>query len=49
MAAMADRSRLTRAAGAEAIMDAVDEGRLTETGAGKTISAYMTAGMARRR
>jgi len=45
MAAMADRSRLTPGGWGEAIMDAVDEGRLTETGAGKTISAYMTAGM----
>jgi cytochrome P450/catechol 2,3-dioxygenase-like lactoylglutathione lyase family enzyme len=45
MGTMADRSKLTAGGWGEAIMDAVDAGRLTQLGAIKTISAYMTAGM----
>jgi cytochrome P450 len=45
MAAMADRSRLAPGAWGEAVMDAVDAGRLTRRGAIGTLNAYMTAGM----
>ena len=45
MLGMADRSKLTPGGWGEVIMDAVDDGRLTQLGAIGTISAYMTAGM----
>ncbi|NUO97710.1 MAG: cytochrome P450 [Nonomuraea sp.] len=45
MATMADRSKLTPGGWGEAIMDAVDDGRLTQLGAIRTVSAYLTAGM----
>ena len=45
MGSMADRSKLTPGGWGEAVMDAVDDGRLTQLGAIKTLSAYMTAGM----
>lgn len=45
MGGMADRSKLTPGGWGEAIMDAVDDGRLTQLGAIRTVSAYMTAGM----
>lgn len=45
MASMANRDNLTPGGWGEAVMDAVDDGRLTTVGAIKTISAYMTAGM----
>ena len=45
MAEMTDRSKLTPGGWGEVVMDAVDDGRLTQLGAIRTISAYMTAGM----
>ena len=45
MVTMTDREKLTPGGWGEAVMDAVDDGRLTELGALKTLSAYMTAGM----
>ena len=45
MAEMTDRSKLVPGGWGETVMDAVDDGRLTEVGAIKTMSAYMTAGM----
>lgn len=45
MGSMADRSKLTPGGWGEAIMDAVDDGRLTQMGAIRTVSAYLTAGM----
>lgn len=45
MLQMTDRSRLPPGGWGEIVMDAVDDGRLTEVGALKTMSAYMTAGM----
>ncbi|MEJ2862178.1 cytochrome P450 [Actinomycetospora flava] len=45
MGTMADRSKLTPGGWGEAVMDAVDEGRLTQLGAIKTLSAYLVAGM----
>ncbi|WP_328902836.1 cytochrome P450 [Streptomyces sp. NBC_00441] len=45
MATMADRSKLAPGGWGEAIMDAVDDGRLTQLGAIRTVSAYLTAGM----
>jgi len=45
MGTMADRSKLTPGGWGEAIMDAVDDGRLTQLGAIRTVSAYLTAGM----
>ena len=42
---MADRSKLTPGGWGEAVMDAVDEGRLTQLAAIKTLSAYLVAGM----
>ncbi len=45
MAMMTDRKSLAPGGWGEAVMDAVDDGRLTFVGAIKTISAYMTAGM----
>lgn len=45
MAQMTDRSKLTPGSWGEVVMDAVDDGRITQVGAIKTISAYMTAGM----
>jgi len=45
MGTMADRSKLTPGGWGEAVMDAVDAGRLTQLGAIKTMSAYLTAGM----
>lgn len=45
MGAMANRSSLAPGGWGETVMQAVDEGRLTERGAVSTISAYMTAGM----
>jgi len=45
MATMTNRANLAPGSWGEAVMDAVDDGRLTMVGAIKTISAYMTAGM----
>jgi cytochrome P450 len=45
MGTMADRSKLAPGGWGEAIMDAVDDGRLTVLGAIRTVSAYLTAGM----
>lgn len=45
MGTMADRSKLAPGGWGEAIMDAVDDGRLTQLGAIRTVSAYLTAGM----
>ncbi|QNE21349.1 cytochrome P450 [Kribbella qitaiheensis] len=45
MGTMADRSKLAPGGWGEAIMDAVDDGRLTQLGAVRTVSAYLTAGM----
>ena len=45
MGTMADRAKLTPGGWGEAIMDAVDDGRLTQLGAIRTVSAYLTAGM----
>lgn len=45
MGTMADRSKLSPGGWGEAIMDAVDDGRLTQMGAIRTVSAYLTAGM----
>jgi cytochrome P450 len=45
MATMADRSKLAPGGWGEAIMDAVDDGRLPQSGAIRTVSAYLTAGM----
>jgi cytochrome P450 len=45
MGTMADRSKLTPGRWGATVMDAVDDGRLTQVGAIKTFSAYMTAGM----
>lgn len=45
MLTMADRAKLTPGGWGEAIMDAVDDGRLTQLGAIRTVSAYLTAGM----
>lgn len=45
MAEMTDRTKLVPGGWGETVMDAVDDGRLTELGAIKTMSAYMTAGM----
>ena len=45
MGTMADRSKLTPGGWGEAVMDAVDDGRLTQLGAVKTLSAYLVAGM----
>ena len=45
MLTMADRSKLQPGGWGEAIMDAVDDGRLTQLGAIRTVSAYLTAGM----
>lgn len=45
MGTMADRDKLTPGGWGEAIMDAVDDGRLTQLGAIRTVSAYLTAGM----
>lgn len=45
MGTMADRSKLQPGGWGEAIMDAVDDGRLTQLGAVRTVSAYLTAGM----
>ncbi len=42
---MADRSKLLPGGWGEAVMDAVDEGRIDQVGAIRTISAYLTAGM----
>jgi cytochrome P450/catechol 2,3-dioxygenase-like lactoylglutathione lyase family enzyme len=45
MGTMADRSKLAPGGWGEAVMDAVDDGRLTQLGAIKTLSAYLVAGM----
>lgn len=45
MEAMTDREKLAPGGWGAAVMDAVDDGRLTQLGALKTLSAYMTAGM----
>lgn len=45
MGTMADRSKLLPGGWGEAVMDAVDEGRIDMIGAIRTISAYLTAGM----
>lgn len=45
MGTMADRSKLLPGGWGESIMDAVDEGRIDQLGAIRTISAYLTAGM----
>ena len=45
MGTMADRSKLTPGGWGEAVMDAVDDGRLTQLAAIKTLSAYLVAGM----
>ncbi|MFB2587039.1 cytochrome P450 [Herbiconiux liukaitaii] len=45
MGTMADRSKLRPGGWGEAVMDAVDDGRLSMLGAVRTMSAYLTAGM----
>ncbi|MBV9795115.1 MAG: cytochrome P450 [Actinobacteria bacterium] len=45
MGTMADRSKLTPGSWGEAVMDAVDDGRLTQLAAIKTLSAYLVAGL----
>lgn len=45
MGTMADRAKLTPGGWGEVVMDAVDDGRLTQLGAIRTMSAYLTAGM----
>jgi cytochrome P450 len=45
MAQMADRTKLAPGGWGEAVMDAVDDGRLSRQGASKTFNAYLTAGM----
>ena len=45
MGTMCDRSKLVPGGWGEVIMDAVDDGRISQLGAVKALSAYMTAGM----
>ena len=45
MDTMADRSKLTPGSWGEAVMDAVDDGRLNQLAAIKILSAYLVAGM----
>lgn len=45
MVTMADRSKLSSGGWGQTIMDAVDDGRLTQMGGIRTVSAYLTAGM----
>lgn len=45
MGTMADRDKLQPGGWGQVVMDAVDDGRLTQLGAVRTLSAYLTAGM----